>query len=85
MSTREPTPTLPYAMRQQVNFDFQDRQLAMLDDNARFIVRRMIGRAYGQGFDDGWSAGKDDAQCDRAIERDRESAANSITATPEKN
>lgn len=72
--TRELTPIIPASIRQQVNFDMRGQQLEALDDNARFIVRRMIGRAYQQGYDDGWLAGQDDYRTDRDIRRDREAA-----------
>ena len=69
---RELLPVTPADIRQQINSDMRDKGLGMLDDNARFIVRRMVGRAYARGHDDGWTAGQDDARTDRAIEQKRE-------------
>ncbi|MDF2992478.1 MAG: hypothetical protein K0S37_2992 [Microbacterium sp.] len=71
MGDRELTPALPLDLRQQLNFDLRDPQLAALDDNARFIVRRLVGRAYQRGYDNGWTAGQNDADAELAIARDR--------------
>jgi hypothetical protein len=73
--SRELSPVIPMQIRAQINFDMRGDSLAMLDDNARFIIRRMVGRAYQQGFDDGWTAGQDDYRTDRDIRRDAEAAS----------
>lgn len=70
--SRELIPVLPAQLRSQMNFDMRGADLAGLDDNARYIVRRMVGRAYQQGFDDGWIAGQDDYRTDRDTRRDTE-------------
>lgn len=72
MSNRELIPALPNSIRAQVNFDMRGDDLDALDDNARYVVRRMVGRAYTQGYDDGWIAGQDDYRTDRDVKRDRE-------------
>lgn len=70
---REDIAPVPQDVRWQLNDDLRDKQLSALDDNARFIVRRMVTQAYARGFDNGWMAGQHDAATDRAIARDRES------------
>lgn len=72
--TRDLIPPLPANVRQDVNLELQGKQLAMLDDNARFIVRRLVAHAYGHGYDDGVRAGTEDAHADERIRRDKEKA-----------
>jgi hypothetical protein len=81
MAERELIPALPATVRQQMNWDLRDKFLAALDDNARFIVRRMIAKAYATGYDDGMTAGSNDAHTDAAIERDRTEADSGSGAT----
>lgn len=71
MAEREGIRPVPAQLRTDLNMELGDRQLSMLDDNARFIIRRLVSRAYGRGYDDGWSAGTSDARTDRQIEKDR--------------
>lgn len=71
MSAREPLPALPREIRDATNWKLRDVELSALDDNARFIVRRMVGDAYVRGFDAGWFAGQSDADTDRSIKRDQ--------------
>lgn len=73
MATTDNIVPIPQDLRWTINSSLQDKQLAALDDNARFIVRRMVTQAYGQGFGHGWAAGQNDAYTDRVIERDRAS------------
>ena len=79
MADRE-THIIPAEMRAQVNFEMRGDQLAMLDDNARFIVRAMVAKAYKRGYDDGWFAGQDDYRTDRDIKRDAASSAQEGTS-----
>jgi len=44
---------MPVTMRDEVNIKLGDREMAMLDNNARFIVRALIAEAYAKGFADG--------------------------------
>lgn len=71
MSAQNPLPALPQERRWNLNTELRGDQLSMLDDNARFIVRRLVGDAYTAGFDAGWTAGQNDADTDRAIARDK--------------
>lgn len=70
MASERETLIIPTDMRSQVNFDMRGESLAMLDDNARFVIRRLVAKAYKRGFDDGWFAGQDDYRTDRDIKRD---------------
>lgn len=72
MSDRRPLVPLPFGTRQQINSDLRSDEFAALDDNARFVIRRMVGEAYQAGFDTGWLSGQSDAENDRAIRRDAE-------------
>lgn len=71
MPERQLIPALPVDMRQQLNIDLMEKSLAVLDDNGRFVVRRMVAQAHAKGFDSGYSAGQDDAHHDHRIERDK--------------
>lgn len=62
-----PIQPLPQDVRWQVNAELQDSQMSMLDDNARFMVRRMVAEAYSKGFEHGWTAGQHDAAIDKSI------------------
>lgn len=66
MNTPTPHP-FPVRLRDQVNMDM--RSAGITDENARFVVRRMIADAYAEGFSDGRYMGSWDASSDR---RDRE-------------
>jgi hypothetical protein len=68
---RDSRTPLPAGIRQQLNTDLRDGALSALDENGRFVVRRMVAQVYGQGFDDGYIAGDDDARYDHRIELDR--------------
>jgi hypothetical protein len=70
MSERKPIVPMPQDLRWQMNHDLEQKELSTLDDNARFILRRMVTEAYGRGFDHGWSAGQNDADADRRINRE---------------
>lgn len=72
MAEREGIRPVPAQMRTELNIELGDRSLSMLDDSARFIIRRLVARVYAKGYDDGWSAGADDVRTDRQIERDRQ-------------
>lgn len=74
MSERQ-TLVIPADMRSQINLDMRGDSLAMLDDNARFVVRRMVAAAYKRGFDDGWFAGQDDYRTDRDVRREQAEAS----------
>lgn len=51
---QRPTPMpLPPHLRDDVALQLGDREMLMLDDNARFIVRQMVANAYAAGFADG--------------------------------
>ncbi|WP_114589396.1 hypothetical protein [Microbacterium arborescens] len=67
---RELRPPIPASIRQQLNTDLRDSALAALDDNGRYVVRRIVAQVYGEGFNDGYIAGGDDAHYDRRIEQD---------------
>lgn len=69
MSTSRPMIPLPQDQRWQLNHDLGTDDLAPLDENGRFIVRRMVAEAYGKGFEHGWLAGQNDADTERRIER----------------
>lgn len=53
MTRRETPAPFPTQLRDDVEWQMRDKQMSMLDNNARFIVRRMISDAYALGFQDG--------------------------------
>ncbi|HWU31037.1 MAG TPA: hypothetical protein VN041_18295 [Microbacterium sp.] len=72
MSDRRPLVPLPVDRRSNLNWDLRSSELSALDDNARFIIRRMVAESYQAGYEHGWGAGQDDAHTDKAIARDQE-------------
>ena len=62
---------MPTSMRDTVNLKLGDREMAMLDSNARFIVRSLVAEAYAQGFQDGRLDEHFAAAVDREVARDQ--------------
>lgn len=66
---RETPHPFPVSLRDDVNHQLV--QAAIVDENARFIVRRMIADAYAVGFADGHRMGQDDAWSDQRAKQDQ--------------
>lgn len=69
MSDRETPHPMPLTMRDNVEMTLGDREMAMLDDNARFIVRRLVADSYAKGFFDGRMQQQRESMTDR-VSRD---------------
>lgn len=79
MSSQQPPYPMPQSMRDEVNMKLGDRQMAALDSNGRFIVRRMVAEAYARGFFDGGLDALRADQVDREVEQDKRSKASEMT------
>lgn len=61
---------MPVNMRTPVEMKLGDREMSALDDNARFIVRRLVSDAYAQGFQDGYWQHAAEHTTDRQVAAD---------------
>ncbi|WP_349862646.1 hypothetical protein [Leifsonia sp. WHRI 6310E] len=67
---RETPHAMPPSIRDDVEMKLGDRELTVLDDSGRFVVRRLIADAYAKGFQDGYFQHLREADTDRQANRE---------------